>query len=102
MNHRLAAHVDFPGANNLGDVRRVIGLQQCYLNPLSGVVAFGLGKENRQMVRCSVPVQEKSCRVDKRSNGIHKTIAFRMRYPNTSLLILSVDILNNGIASLYG
>jgi hypothetical protein len=55
VDHSLEAHVDLAAADDLGDIRGVIGLEESDLEAFILEVAAGLGEVQRGMVRGGVP-----------------------------------------------
>lgn len=55
MNHSLEAHVDLAAADDLGDIGRVIRLEESDLEALIFEVAAGLGEVQGCVVRGGVP-----------------------------------------------
>lgn len=60
MDHGLSTHVHLTRTNDLGDVRRIIRLQQGYLDPFSSKESLRLSQKDGSMVRRGVPVEQES------------------------------------------
>jgi len=58
VDHGLAAEIDLSGSDDLGHIRRVVGLEDSNLDPLFNKVVELLSQEEREVVRRGVPVEQ--------------------------------------------
>ena len=86
MNHGLEPHVDFSGANDFGDIRRIIGLKESDLDAFVGEVSQLLGQVDGGMVWRCVPGKRQLDKPGQRRSN-------RGQYQFMRNVILSVDIL---------
>ena len=96
MNHGLETHVDLAAANDLGDIRRVIRLQQGHLEAFILEVAAGLGEIEGRMVRGGVPLKPlASFKIDQKTKQYQCYVRAMSAYQLVRKVILSVAMMMN-------